>query len=287
MVFSLNSYEAYLTGGWQMNSKISLRWCVLVVVVIVGGYVGYYIFLYSGFPSQGWSELKGVRSGTFGDAFGALNALFSGLAFSGVLITLLLQRNDMKEAKEQNFKQQVESRFYSLLSLQQNIVQSFDLHHGEGGSQVVYSGRDCFRVWSDFFRKRYNASNDISLHLSEKARVVQAYKALISEYRGDLGLYFRSLHSIFLFIYSSDQVEVDKSQYALVLRSFLSDFELVVLFYNCIAGGGANFSRFAKKYALFENLDIGLLADVKHISLVGERAFGGNQEALKLLNSKS
>ena len=31
-------------------------------------------------------------SGTFGDNFGALNALFSGLAFAGVIVTILIQR---------------------------------------------------------------------------------------------------------------------------------------------------------------------------------------------------
>ena len=39
--------------------------------------------------------------GTFGDLFGGLNAIFSGLAFAGVLIAILLQRLELKnQAKE-------------------------------------------------------------------------------------------------------------------------------------------------------------------------------------------
>ena len=34
--------------------------------------------------------------GTFGDQFGAVNALFSGLAFAGLIYTIILQRNDLK-----------------------------------------------------------------------------------------------------------------------------------------------------------------------------------------------
>lgn len=34
--------------------------------------------------------------GTFGDMFGAVNALFSGLAFSGLIITLVLQREELE-----------------------------------------------------------------------------------------------------------------------------------------------------------------------------------------------
>jgi hypothetical protein len=38
-------------------------------------------------------------SGTFGDTFGALNALFSGLAFTGVIVTILIQRTELKNQR--------------------------------------------------------------------------------------------------------------------------------------------------------------------------------------------
>ena len=37
--------------------------------------------------------------GTIGDMFGAVNALFSGLAFVGILYTLLLQHEELEQAK--------------------------------------------------------------------------------------------------------------------------------------------------------------------------------------------
>ncbi|MDX5362718.1 MAG: hypothetical protein LPJ91_00990 [Pseudazoarcus pumilus] len=50
------------------------------------------------------SELSLNKSGVFGDSFGALTALFSGLAFSGMIVTVTLQRNELslqrKELKE-------------------------------------------------------------------------------------------------------------------------------------------------------------------------------------------
>jgi hypothetical protein len=39
------------------------------------------------------------KSGTFGDTFGALNALFSGLAFTGVIVTILIQRTELKNQR--------------------------------------------------------------------------------------------------------------------------------------------------------------------------------------------
>ena len=81
--------------------------------------------------------------GTFGDMFGAINALFSGFAFAGLIITLFyqkeelkLQREELKETRaemarqrsefeEQNNtlkRQRFENTFFSMLSLQQEIT---------------------------------------------------------------------------------------------------------------------------------------------------------------------
>lgn len=39
--------------------------------------------------------------GTFGDSFGAINSLFSGLAFGGIIYTILLQRTELKLQREE------------------------------------------------------------------------------------------------------------------------------------------------------------------------------------------
>lgn len=39
--------------------------------------------------------------GTFGDMFGAVNALFSGLAFAGIIYTILLQRRELELQREE------------------------------------------------------------------------------------------------------------------------------------------------------------------------------------------
>src|SRR5687768_11681898 len=78
---------------------------------------------------DGGTEAWALR-GQFGDMFGAINALFSGLAFAGIIITILLQgrelalqRNELsltrKEFKQQNetlWLQRFENTFFNLLS---------------------------------------------------------------------------------------------------------------------------------------------------------------------------
>ena len=42
-----------------------------------------------------------ANRGTFGDMFGAINALFSGLAFAGIIYTILLQRHELELQREE------------------------------------------------------------------------------------------------------------------------------------------------------------------------------------------
>ena len=86
---------------------------------------------------------KPEERGEFGDMFGAVNALFSGLAFAGLIITLILQRQELglqreeleqtrEEMKNQRAEfekenetlkyQRFENLFYNMLNLQQEIV---------------------------------------------------------------------------------------------------------------------------------------------------------------------
>ena len=53
-----------------------------------------------------------VTSGQFGDTFGGLNALFSGLAFAAVVVTLLTQREELKlQRKELRLQREEMKRF--------------------------------------------------------------------------------------------------------------------------------------------------------------------------------
>ena len=63
--------------SWKIPALIGF------VVIAIWGFSGYYLY---GFADRG----------TFGDMFGAVNALFSGLAFAGVIYAVLLQRKELE-----------------------------------------------------------------------------------------------------------------------------------------------------------------------------------------------
>lgn len=255
-----------------MKNKIGLGWVITIVVVIVLGiYAGYYSFLYSGFSSpEDLKELKGVRGGTFGDAFGTLNALFSGLAFSGVLITLLIQRKDLQGSQEQNFRQQIDSQFYNMLSLQQGVVQSFDI---KKNGVVKMLGRDCFKTWVWHLRNEYRNAKG-----THEERMGVAYREVMRRFHGDLGLYFRSLYSVFRFV--SECNHPDKRKFGNVVRSLLSDFELVILFYNSLGEKGKKFRVYITEFAIFDNLEPAMLLDMSDVLYLASESYGANTEIL-------
>ena len=271
----------------KKNSVKPLVLAFCAVIAVVGVYAAYYAFLYFGYETKtdAGGNLVGVRSGTFGDAFGALNALFSGLAFSGFMITLLLQRKDLSDGQAENARQQVESQFYNMLKLQQAVVSGFDLQQtkfqyiSNSSIQVITQGRDCFKTWVDRLASEYHSAKSST----KTDKLKEAYRELWNEHRGDLSLYFRSLYTLFKFVSKSDYV--DKRWLASVARSFISDYELIVLFYNCLMPNGEKFQVYACEFAVFDNLDVSLLLNVDDVLKMSPEAFGDNPEALKIFQT--
>ena len=111
--------------------------------------------------------------GTFGDMFGAVNALFSGLAFAGLIVTLIMQHeelglqreelaqtNDELAAQREEFAaqtktmkiQRFENTLFNMLSLQQGIINSLDYIPQDGADPNPESrGKYVFDV---FYNKK-------------------------------------------------------------------------------------------------------------------------------------
>lgn len=271
----------------KQNSSKPIALALLAVAFVICVYAAYYGFLYFGYEAEvdTSGNLIGVRSGTFGDAFGALNALFSGFAFSGVIVTLLLQRKDLSDSQADISRQQVEAQFYNMLNLQQSVVAGFDLQRtkfqpiSNTSIREVVQGRDCFKSWFDVMVNERKRNGDPSGQDSFEA----AYRVLWSKHRGDLSIYFRSLYSLFKFVSKSEHV--DKKWLSSVARSFISDYELVILFYNCLMPYGEKFQVYANEFSVFDNLDVELLFKDVDVTRMKLEAFGDNPEVKKIFQA--
>ena len=230
-----------------------------------------------------------TNRGTFGDKFGAVNALFSGLAFAGLIITLLYQKEELKlqreelaqtreelkgqraEFEEQNKtmrRQRFENTFFNMLSLQQEIVANLSFEYdknvmislrrmldGQETPKTQTRGREVFMAMYENAKIDYNGKQ----YGSGIRDIINNFGYAVYS---DIGTttrfdhYFRHLYRIYKYIDSSDLIDDDERYgYACIVRSQLSDYELVMLFYNCLTSNGrAKFKPLIEKYVIFNNL---------------------------------
>ncbi len=69
------------------ESNLSFITITVIVVLLIAGF---WLWAYFSLRNDSY-----VERGTFGDMFGAVNSLFSGLALAGIILTILLQRKEL------------------------------------------------------------------------------------------------------------------------------------------------------------------------------------------------
>ena len=78
----------------KISAFSPVKWILLSILAVIGVAVGYWLVLQKLIPE---SQI----AGQFGDAFGTINAIFSGLAFCGLLIALHMQRKELEYQREE------------------------------------------------------------------------------------------------------------------------------------------------------------------------------------------
>ena len=285
----------------QKEDEVESQRNYIVIAIIAGAIViAFWLVNYDIMVDSKGTDLFGER-GTFGDMFGAVNALFSGLAFAGLIVTLIMQHDELKlqreeisqtnkelaaqkkEFEEQNKTlkvQRFENTLFNLLAMQQRIV--------EGLIFLPYDGADTTPPTKgiSIFDMFYNKKTVRFKYLNENAiygiKDLIRCKKNIYVYRDvrDISIldsYFRHLYRIFKYIDESSLIEDnERYEYTCIVRAQLSDYELLMLFYNALANddnGESKFKRLIEKYAIFNNLRQELLANETDAKLYEEPAY--------------
>jgi hypothetical protein len=90
---------------WQIISSFLLYFvaptALILVVYLVWDWLG--VKHFESYPSRvvGGTDNKAADAGAFGDSFGYVNALFSGLAFSGVIYAIILQTIELRLQRQE------------------------------------------------------------------------------------------------------------------------------------------------------------------------------------------
>lgn len=261
-----------------MSIKL-LSWVLILgVCILVLLYAG--AIIYVNWPI---TQITVNTSGVFGDSFGPLTSLFSGLAFAGLIITILMQRdelslqrqelnltrNELVGQKEEMHNQNVtlktqrfENTFFKMLELLEVSRNDISFKSMQGTSS---SGRDAIKIIYELFTSQHlhywtNDSLRRTKHFRAECNGIESineqYKLFYSkQYGDDLNQYFRTLYNILKLVEKSDFID-DRKLYTNLVRAQLSRYELALLFYNCLSDlGNAKMSPLIKKYDLLKHLD--------------------------------
>jgi len=194
-----------------------------------------------------WPE-DTLTPATLGDSFGVVNTLFSGLAFSGLIYTIHVQRKELElqrielsnstkqleEQKEIMKKSTFENLFFHLINLHRQIGISLEATLTYINKQTVY------------------------------ANIQEDLEGFYLEYINRFSHYLHNIETLLDYIETSNIK--NKELYVKIFKSILSQEELVLLYFYRVKY--EKLDSYVKKYKLLDNLNLSLIYRGKEVPSV-------------------
>lgn len=184
------------------------------------------------------NEFSISKSGVFGDSFGALNALFTGLGFAGLLVTLRQQQSQLDaqskkdEIQDRQQKQErFESHFFKLLDLYSTNLEK--IRYSEHGESLY--GVDALRAINSRISQAINTGMNITqvTNMNDDELLVHDYNYITSIKQQYVlqSRYLETLECLMTFTEKECQNE-DKAFYWRIIETQLTSVEYKYLFYS-------------------------------------------------------
>ena len=207
---------------------------------------------------RGWG--RGLEAfGQFGDTFGAINALFTALAFAAVWWTGWMQRGELQLQREQLdlqrqelaetrivFEaQKFEDRFFNHLSLIRDITGGLDYANERGSAALNYI--------SSQLQRSISIETNSGSNIDEWIEFCKTN--LWTAYDGAVGPLIRTLYYLIEFVDKQIALsESDRREYANIARAQIGSDFLVVLAIDAVLSSRGDFPRLMGKYAILRHL---------------------------------
>ncbi|MFG6432721.1 putative phage abortive infection protein [Roseateles sp. LYH14W] len=216
--------------------------------------------------------------GLAGDMFGGFSALFSALAFVGVVTAAYLQRETIKlqriqmqraeaEAQEARTRaredaaraaaaqarQAFEPLFFQLVELLRSQSDQIQLRVDTEATSTMHfpAALEVVRTRAEETWKR---AVDKKLQEQGLAKLSETYSAFYSRNESRLGPYLRTLYHTLKLIDRSELPDDEKVDYANILRGLLSRDELLLVILNCSSGWGVGLKQYIEKYGVLKHI---------------------------------
>jgi hypothetical protein len=263
------------------NAVVPVILFATVLIVFAGGWW----IMDQSFPPQSGQ--------LFADKFSAISALFSGLAFAGLIWAVALQRKELElqreelsqtrdelrgqkvqlEAQNSTLKlQNFENSFLNLLAIHNSVVSGLEIDLTTPSAPVRH-GRACFDRIFEQLKQIIGRLETIRGADESLSCINDGYLEMFDKRQSEIGHYFRTLYNIVKYVDKSD-VPGGKQLYVNLLRAQLSLNELRVIFYNCLSGmGSERFKPLIEKYGFLEQLKPDDLINPDHHVLYESSAY--------------
>ena len=249
------------------NSRIS-GWCWLMFPGVVGLWWLSAFVVYKQLGFEKWAE-----RGVFGDSFGAINSLFSGLAFAGVIFTILLQRKELqlqrKELEEARKEyagqrkqlevqsvvmeqQRFENTFFGLLKTLNDILKGTVLPEQIG---VTFEGADAHQAILASIDSQYSRYDP--KRRKEWGPVETYRRAFLEIYKknGEKFIHYMNLlQQIVEFVDKSSMS--NKMFYTNIVKAQLTHHQVGLLFHFGLSEHGESFKKLIEQYGLLKHLSV-------------------------------
>lgn len=214
---------------------------------------------------------------TYGDIFNALSSLFTALAFAGLIVTILIQRQDINN---QNKISNTQNKINNIRTFEDNFFRLLEQHHRIIDSFVIdtrtFKDDDLIRLFPDdnekitklnafdylarSFKKKFEDVKKIRFHVDNSFDNIFVHSFLHDTYKKYgymLGHYYRNLYHIIKFIDEDKSLETfeEKYKYIKILRAQLSAPEINLLAWNGLTYHGESFKPLIEKYKLLKNMN--------------------------------
>lgn len=201
------------------------------------------------------------ETGTIGDTIGGTMGPF--VAIAAAILTFLAFWVQFKANEQQRNDialERFESNLFQLIQVQEEITNNLQFSACDGDDKLYNANIPGRQVFKAIYEEKTYPFWGIKEGITEKG--ITSYEE--DEDVGVLDHYFRHLYRVFKYIDEAPIFVNDKKkkyEYACIMRASLSQYELIMLFYNCLSSNGREkFKPLIERYAIFNNLRVELLA---------------------------
>ncbi|WP_081380280.1 putative phage abortive infection protein [Novacetimonas hansenii] len=216
------------------------------------------LFIFQFFSQAKSNDVSYPNSGTWGDTFGSLNALFAGLGLVGIVTTISLQIISNKNQKKDNHKQIFEDSIFKLIDLIKEARERVTFY--DSVDKKRYSDRVAFRKLSLYF-----GSEILEFRKTTGEKFLPEEK-LISLYNtkfhikneANVSSYFRLINYTLNKI-KNDRIltEDEKIEYGNLIRGQFDWFEVSIIAINGLTKYSGNMKHLVENFRMLRYIKKG------------------------------